>query len=72
MQTIRECKPMNLSDGVFIVAMSAALGLGLPGRQQEGTDAVDSQQSIVRALQIARASQSVKSVENSLAVKGAK
>jgi osmotically-inducible protein OsmY len=34
--------------------------------------AVDSQQSIVRALQIARASQSVKSVENSLAVKGAK
>jgi hyperosmotically inducible protein len=145
MKTKHERKPMNLSDSVFIVAMSAVLGLGLTGCQQEGTaekagqkidraaesagkkleaakeslagktesaagymddsaitakikaeilsdpllkssqitvtttngavmlgGAVDSQQSIDRALQIARASQSVKSVENSLAVKGAK
>ena len=72
MKIKHERKPPNLSDGVFIIAMSAALGLGLPGRQQEGTGAVDSRQSIVRALQIARASQNVKSVENSLAVKGAK
>jgi hyperosmotically inducible protein len=145
MKTKHECKPMNLSDSVFIVAMSAVLGLGLPGCQQEGTaekagqkidqaaenagkkleatkeslagktesaagylddsaitakikaeilstpllkssqitvtttngvvtlgGTVDSQQSIVRALQIARASQNVKSVESSLAVKDAK
>ena len=37
MKTKNECKPMNLTDSVFIVAMSAVLGLGLAGCQQEGT-----------------------------------
>jgi hyperosmotically inducible protein len=145
MKTTHEHKPMNLSDSVFIACLSAVLGLGLAGCQQEGTaekagqkidqaaenagkkleatkesvgektekaagylddsaitakikaeilsdpllkssqisvattngvvtlgGAVDSQQSIGRALEIVRGNQSVKSVENGLVVKGAR